>query len=208
MLNRAGARLSRRLGLTTSPDTLLRLIRRLPEGTGQPVRVLGVDDWAWRCGQHYCTKLVDLEHSQPIDLLPDRTAEALAEWLKAHPTIEIMSRDRAGAYADGARRSVPNALQMVDRCHLLHNLVEALELLFDRLPNSERTPPTPPAVTPMIRLMVTKTDCQPKTSSEVPSVRERPATTQPPTRPEQMQQARRARRLKRSIPSVTCPCKA
>jgi transposase len=138
-----GARLSRRLGMATSPDTLLRLIHRLPEVPTKPVRVLGVDDWAWRRGQRYGTLLVDLEQSEPVDLLPDRTAEALAEWLKAHPTIEIISRDRAGVYADGARRGAPDAVQVADRWHLLHNLVEALERLFDRLPTSVRTPPAP-----------------------------------------------------------------
>ncbi len=98
-----GARLSRRLGMTTSPDTLLRLIHRLPEVPAKPVRVLGVDDWAWRRGQRYGTLLVDLEQSEPVDLLPDRTAESLAEWRTAHPTIETPAPPSGACHQPGPR---------------------------------------------------------------------------------------------------------
>jgi len=65
--------------------------------------------------------LVDLERSRPVRLLRDRSAETLAEWLKAHSEIKIVSRDRALAYAKGIRQGSPNAIQVADRFHLLQN---------------------------------------------------------------------------------------
>jgi transposase len=102
-----------------------------PSGALQ-VRVLGVDDWALKKGQHYGTILMGLEKRQPIDLLQGREATPLAEWLKQHPKIEVITRDRAGAYADGARQGAPQAQQVADRWHLLKNANEAFERLLQR----------------------------------------------------------------------------
>ena len=129
----AGQALALKLNLSASRDTLLRLIRHRPERPRDEITVLGVDDWAKQRGRVYGTILVDLERHQAVDLLPDRTAETLAQWLRAHPGITTVARDRSGEYARGITLGAPQAQQVADRWHLLVNLREALEKLLDRL---------------------------------------------------------------------------
>jgi hypothetical protein len=126
----AGKQLVEAMGEHTSPDTLLRLIRKAPEATSSTPRVLGVDDFSFRRGRIFGTILVDLEKRVPIDLLPDREADTLEKWLQAHRGGEIVSRDRGGNYAQGARKGAPKACQVADRFHLLKNLGESLEDFF------------------------------------------------------------------------------
>lgn len=126
----AGERLSQNLGFSVSRNTLLSLVRKIPLPSVGMLSTVGVDDFCFRKGQTYGTIVVDLERSRPVALLKDRSAETLAEWLKAYPDIKIVSRDRALAYAKGIRLGAPDAIQVADRFHLLQNLAETLYQVF------------------------------------------------------------------------------
>ena len=126
-------RLAERLAMPVSADTLLRLVCRAGGADPPSVpRVLAVDDWSWRRARRYGTILVDLDRNAMVDLLPDRQAESLAQWLRQHPGVEIVARDRAGSYADGVRQGAPGAVQVADRRHLLRNLGDAVRTVVDR----------------------------------------------------------------------------
>jgi transposase len=126
-----GAKLAHRLEIPTSADTLLGMVRNAPEQEAQIPTILGVDDWAIRKGKSYGTIMIDLETRRPVDLLNERSTEALAKWLQAHPGVKIISRDRSNEYAKGATIGAPDAIQVADRFHLVKNLREALELFLE-----------------------------------------------------------------------------
>jgi len=124
---KGGARLSDELGFHFSCMTFLRALQLLPTPAVEHVRVVGLDDFAWKRGARYGTIILDLETHTLVDMLPDREAESVKTWLEAHPEIEFVSRDRAGAYADGAARGAPQAKQIADKWHLSKNLGDAVE---------------------------------------------------------------------------------
>jgi transposase len=152
----AGSRLAHELGLLVSPDALLERLRGGPSPKTDGVRVLGIDDWAKRKGRRsYGTILVDLEQHKVVDLLPDRTAETLQEWLKDHPDIEVVSRDRYQPYIDGIRMGAPGAVQVADRFHLMKNLTDSVERILERERISldealKLTLPEPPYLPPLM----------------------------------------------------------
>jgi transposase len=134
----AGARLAGQAGMPVSGDSLLRLLARDEPVLKQAPRVLGVDDWAWRRGQRYGTILVDLEAGRPVDLLPDRTSAGLARWLREHPGVEVVARDRSTEYARGVAEGAPTAVQVLDRWHLHRNVREVAERVLERHPDQLR----------------------------------------------------------------------
>jgi transposase len=138
----ATARISRHLRIAVSPDTVLRILRATCFSNAPCPRVLGVDDWALKRGQHYGTILVDLETRKPVDLIQGRSAETLQGWLEGHPHVEIISRDRSKEYKAGIDAALPDVVQIVDRWHLYLNLRERVEkILVKRSATPKKKPP-------------------------------------------------------------------
>jgi transposase len=117
------------LGMPVSDDTILRHLKRsASQADDEPhARIIGIDDWSWRKSWRYGTIIVDLERRKVMDVLEDRSVASVSQWLKRHPTIEVISRDRCGLYAQAAREGAPQASQVADRFHLFQNLRLAIE---------------------------------------------------------------------------------
>ena len=150
----AGARQLARQGLPGSRQTVLRRIRAYQPAAPPAPHVIGIDDWAYRKGRRYGTIVVDLERGCPADLFEERLAETVAVWLRAHPEVTVVARDRADAYASGVTQGAPDAGQVADRWHLLKHLREAVEVELCQRPILPWAPPLPeaeslPAATPV-----------------------------------------------------------
>jgi transposase len=153
---RPSERLMKLLGMPVSDTTILRSLKAHARARSHngAVHVAGIDDWAWRRGTNYGTIIVDLERRQVVDLLADRSAATTASWFKDHPEVEVVSRDRAGLYAEAARQGAPQARQVADRFHLLQNFRETVERQLGRFEapisdsqvnarDNQATPPLP-----------------------------------------------------------------
>jgi transposase len=217
----AGARLTISLSMATSPDTLLRRVKQLKDGSAPTPHFVGIDDWAWCKGQRYGTIVVDLERGDVVDLLPDRDAETVKTWLNDHPGVELVSRDRWSAYAQACTEADAKPQQVADRWHLLKNLREAIERLFERQSTvigkalQAAETPTPPAGSPMVsktaEVLPTAEASPPVPPSELCALSGEPGLPEPvePSPPEsssepalessrrQVQRAKRQRRLGR-----------
>jgi transposase len=154
------ARIATRQGMPVSSATILRLVRRtrLPEAA--PPTILGVDEWAYRKRLDFKTILVDLSTNRPLEVLPDASATTFASWLQDHPGVEVIARDRAGSFAEGARQGAPNAIQVADRFHLMQNLRSAVEEILKQMVDvrqlaaqalAEQPTPLQPCAVPSIK---------------------------------------------------------
>lgn len=188
---KAGAQLATRLAMPTSRQSLLRLIHCTPLPTHKTPRVLSLDDFAWKKGDRYGTLLVDVETHAPIDMLADREASSVKRWLHEHPGVKLISRDRAGAYAEGARRGAPRARQIADRYHLLVNLRNTLQAALARQQSS--LPMLPGEKEPK----TTEVSNEPITAEAERSPASGTAKLQPQTAAERRRQINRANRLAR-----------
>jgi transposase len=133
-------KLTHRLGFQSSAATLLRRAHQfaLPTNT-EPLKVIGVDDFAFKKGRVYGTIIVNHENHHVVDILPDRSSQTLIDWLEQHPDIESITRDRSLEYSKACTQGAPQAKQILDKWHVLFNLRDALEAILERYPKQIAT---------------------------------------------------------------------
>ena len=124
------------LGVKVSADTIDNLIKKIEVKDNKDVEGIGIDDVAKRKGQSYATAIYDLEDHHLIALLDGRDANTVKEWLKEHPKIKKVARDRASEYASAINEVLPNCIQVADRFHLFQNLIVYLkDIFYKEVPN-------------------------------------------------------------------------
>ncbi|MCE9564590.1 MAG: ISL3 family transposase [Planctomycetes bacterium] len=139
------ARLSVKLAMPASGDTILRRVKTTVSQPEPRYRFVGIDDFALRKGQTYGTIVVDLERRRVIDLFEGRDGSVVQMWLSSHPTIEVITRDRWAAYANACSAGASMALQVADRFHLVGNIRELVERLFEQHASALDAALEPPA---------------------------------------------------------------
>ncbi len=140
----AGRRILRCFQILTSGDTLIRIMRRTVPVQVDNVRIIGIDDWALKKGRDYGTLIIDLEKHQVVDVLLERTAQVVHDWLRQRPDIQLITRDRSTEYAHGIQTGAPQATVVADRWHLLLNLRQMLQRWLTSVrPQLERLPVAP-----------------------------------------------------------------
>ena len=125
-----GAQIAESFGVHTTAKTIIRRVLQLPLPSEGEVAKVGIDEWAWKKGQRYGTILVDLEKRRIVQLLAERSVQTSKAWLRTHPEIDLVSRDRGKIFREAATLGAPQAKQVVDRFHLQKNFAEALEKFF------------------------------------------------------------------------------
>ena len=118
------------LGVNISADTVDNILKNINIKDNFDVEKIGIDDVALRKGIKYATAIYDLENHHLIALLKGREKDDIVPWLKAHPKIKMVARDRASAYAEAIKEVLPNAIQVADRFHLFENLLKYLKDMF------------------------------------------------------------------------------
>ncbi len=194
-----GARLAHRLGMDTSATTMLHRIMAVPDPHAPPPEEIGIDDWSFRRGKRFGAIIVDLHHHTILDLLPDRDAVTVARWLAAHPTIRVVSRDRSREFARAITLGAPQAQQVLDRFHLLRNLVETLPLILARcFADVRRTLPTAlePETPPMLTEVLSYAESVPERGPWKPALTARAEAQRLAHQVERMERYARMQQLK------------